>query len=58
MENIKCETAEYIRKLIPEAIWNKPELGKHYIDWHTEDGKCGLTLIFRNKKFDVIIIPK
>lgn len=37
----------------------RPELGKNYIDYHTEDGKCGLTIIFRsqNQKFDIIIEP-
>lgn len=52
-------TAEYIRKNIIEAFFNHPELGKNYIDYHTEDGKCGLTIIFRNQnqKFDIIIEP-
>ena len=53
-------TAEDIRRNIVESIYNNPVLGKHYIDWHTEDGKCGLTLIFQssNEKFDIIIEKK
>lgn len=57
METIEYESAEYIRRSIPEGIWNNPELGKHYIEWRTEDGHCGLTINFRNKQFDIIIKP-
>ena len=50
-------TVEDIRRDIVEAFFNNPILGKHYIDWHTEDGECGLTLMFKNanEEFDVII---
>lgn len=53
------KTAEDIRKNIVEAFFNCPELGKNYIDYHTRDGKCGLTIIFvkQNQKFDIIIEP-
>lgn len=53
------QTAEDIRKNIIEAFFNRPELGKNYIDYHTKDGKCGLIIIFRNQnqKFDIIIEP-
>lgn len=51
-------TSEDIRKDIAEAFFNKPILGKHYIDWHTDDGECGLTLMFRDQKFDIIIRQK
>lgn len=51
-------TEEKIRKLIVEAFFNKPILGKHYVDWHTEDGECGLTLMLRDKKFDIVIREK
>jgi hypothetical protein len=51
------QTTEDIRKNIIEGIFNHPELGKNYIDYNTEDGKCGLTIIFKNQnqKFDIII---
>jgi hypothetical protein len=50
-------TAECIRQWIVGAFFNNPILGIHYIDWHTEDGECGLTLIFpsANEQFDIII---
>ena len=50
-------TAEDIRKDIVEALFNNPVLGKQYVDWHTEDGECGLTLMFKNanEEFDVVI---
>lgn len=53
-------TAEGIRKEIVESIFNTPKLGENYIDWHTENGECGLTLIFKhaNEKFDIIIRRK
>ena len=51
------KTAEDIRKDIVEAFFNNPILGEHYVDWHTEDGECGLTLMFKNanEEFDIII---
>ena len=50
-------TAEDMRKDIVEALFNNPKLGENYIDWHTEDGECGLTLMFKNAKeeFEIII---
>ena len=51
------KTAEDIRKEIVEGLFNKPILGENYIDWHTDDGECGLTIIFKNanEEFDIII---
>lgn len=53
-------TAEGIRKWIVATFFNKPILGKNYIDWHTTSGECGLTLIFSdtNEQFDIIIKKK
>ena len=50
-------TEEDMRKQIIEAMFNNPKLGENYIDWHTEGGECGLTLMFKNtnEKFDIII---
>lgn len=50
-------TAEDIRKDIVESFFNNPKLGENYIDWHTENGECGLTLIFKhaNEVFEIII---
>lgn len=45
-----------------EAIINKilinPKLGVNYIDYHTDNGECGLELIFGEEKFDLIITKK
>lgn len=51
------KTAEDVRKDIVEAFFNNPILDKHYVDWHTEDGECGLTLMFKNanEEFDIVI---
>ena len=51
------KTEEDVRENIVEAFSTAPELGKNYIDYHTQDGKCGLTIIFisQNQKFDIII---
>ena len=53
-------TAEDIRKNIAEALFNNPKLGENYIDWHTEDGECGLTIIFKhaNEEFEIVIKKK
>jgi hypothetical protein len=53
-------TAEGIRQWIVATFFNNPILGKHYIDWHTEDGECGVTIIFpnTNEQFDIIIKKK
>lgn len=51
------KAVEEIRRHIIESFFNKPILGENYIDWHTEDGECGLTLMFKNanEQFDIII---
>lgn len=49
------KNAENIRKEIINTFFNNPILGKDYIDWHTEDGKCGLTIMIDGRKFDIII---
>jgi hypothetical protein len=53
-------TAEDIRREIVEAMFNKPVLGDNYVDWHTEDGECGVTIMFKhaNEEFDIIIVKR
>ena len=53
-------TAEDMRKQMVEALFDSPKLGENYIDWHIEDGECGLTLMFKNanEEFEIIIIKK
>lgn len=51
---------EDVRRAIIEALFNNPKLGENYIDWHTESGECGLTIIYKNQneRFDIIIKRK
>lgn len=48
-------TAEDIRKWFINKFLINPVLGVNYVDWHTENGECGLTIIFPSKQFDIII---
>ena len=54
-------TRETFRKQMIEAmcvsgILLSNELGKGYIDWHTENDDCGVTFITKDKyQFDVCI---
>ena len=51
-------TEEKIREMIVYGIFNNPKLGVNYIDWHTEDGKCGLTIYPNREEFEIIITKK
>lgn len=52
------KAVEDVRKQIIESLFNNPQLGKNYIDWHTENsGECGVTIMYenQNEQFDIII---
>ena len=51
-------TAEMFRKFLVEAFYNNAILGKNYVDWHIEDGKCGLTLMSTMGDYDIVITKK
>lgn len=51
-------TAEMFRKFLVEAFYDNATLGKNYVDWHTEDGKCGLTLMSTMGDYDIVITKK
>lgn len=57
---IYYEVGRRYAKQIVEALFNNPKLGESYIDWHTEDGECGVTIMFKNanEEFDIIIRRK
>jgi hypothetical protein len=56
MENNYTMSVETLRTILLSMIYDKPELGKDYIDWHTEDsGECGVTISLGRQKFDIII---
>ena len=46
---------ELVRRHIIESTFVNPILGVNYIDWHTADGDCGLTLFFPHDRFDIVI---
>ena len=52
-------TVEDFRNFLIDTFWDGNEvLGKNYIDWHTEDGKCGLTLITALGDYDIVITKR
>lgn len=58
MKNDKF-TAEMFRKFLVETFYDDNGiLGENYVDWHTEDGKCGLTLMTTLGDYDIIITKK
>lgn len=58
MKNDKV-IAEKFRKTLIDTFWDgNAILGENYIDWHTEDGKCGLTLMTTIGDYDIVITKK
>lgn len=51
---------EQIREEIVNGLFNNPVLGENYVNWQTEDGDCGLTVIYKNQKekYDITIKQK
>ena len=50
---------EKIREWIIRALVNEPVLGQNYVDWHTEkSGECGVTIMYPNEQFEIIIRRK
>lgn len=48
-------TEEDLRKNIVESVFPTPLFGENYIDWHSDNGECGLTLIIGDDYFDITI---
>ena len=58
MKNDKI-TAEMFRKTLVDTFWDgNAMLGEIYIDWHTEDGKCGVTLMSTLGDYDIVITKR
>ena len=56
MDNNYRMSVENLRTILLSMIYDKPELGKDYVDWHTENfGECGVTIYLGEQKFDIII---
>ena len=51
-------TAENIRNWIINELFVEPKLGENYVDWHTENGECGLTIYPCGEEFEIIIKKK
>lgn len=50
------KTAEKFREdIIKKICGENAELGVDYIDWHNENGECGLTIKTKEGSFDMII---
>ena len=58
MKNDKV-TAEMFRKTLADTFWDGNAIrGENYVDWHTKDGKCGLTLMTTMGDYDIVITKK
>ena len=58
MKNDKV-TAERVRKVLIDTFFDgNAILGENYVDWHTKDGKYGLTLMTTLGDYDIIITKK
>lgn len=56
MEDNYVMSVETLRTILLSMIYDKPQLGKDYVDWHTENhGECGVTISLNKQKFDIII---
>lgn len=52
-------TVERFRKTLIDTFWDgNAILGENYVDWHTKDGKCGLTLMTTMGDYDIVITKK
>lgn len=57
-ESNEMMTPEDIRKRIIGSLLPTPTLGENYIDWHDDEGKCGVTIMYPDQQFDIIITRK
>ena len=52
-------TSEMFRKILVDAFWDgNAILGKNYVDWHTKNGECGLTLMTTRGDDDIVFTKK
>lgn len=58
MKNDKISAERFRKVLIDTFFDGNVILGKNYVDWHTEDGKCGLTLMTTIGDYDIVITKK
>lgn len=51
-------SVEKLRRWIIEKCFKTPVLGENYVDWHAEDGVCGVSLCVGGKWFVLTIREK
>lgn len=58
MKNDKI-TAELFREILINTFVGYDAIpGKDYTDWHTEDGKCGVTFMTNFGDYNIVITKK
>ena len=58
MKNDKI-TSERFRKILVDISWDgNAILGENYIDWHTDIGDCGVTLMSTLGDYDIVITKR
>lgn len=58
MKNDKV-TAERFRKILVDTFWDgQAQLGIDYVDWHSDSGDCGVTLMTTLGDYDITIVKK
>lgn len=58
MKNDKV-SAERFRKVLIDTFWDgNAILEENYVDWHTENGDCGVTFMTTLGDYDIIIMKK
>lgn len=52
-------TAEMFRKFLVETFYDDNGiLGENYVDWHTDTGDCGVTLMSTLGDYDIVITKR
>ena len=58
MKNDKISAERFRKVLIDTFFDGNAILGENYVDWHTENGDCGLTLMSTLGDYDIIITKR
>lgn len=58
MKNDKVSAERFRKVLIDTFFDGNAILGENYVDWHTENGDCGLTLMSTLGDYDIIITKR
>ena len=58
MKNDKVSAERFRKVLIDTFFDGNAILGENYVDWHAENGDCGLTLMTTLGDYDIIITKR